>query len=38
MLAWKAISCEYNSRQDDYILKGEEDTDFEIEAIINGKY
>jgi hypothetical protein len=36
--AWKAIRCEYNPRQSNYILRGEEDTDFEIEAIINGKY
>lgn len=35
---WKAANCEYNPRLDGYILKGEEETDFDIEAIINGKF
>ncbi len=36
--AWKAIGCEYNEEQETYILKGEDDTDFDVEVIIGGKY
>ena len=35
---WKATGCIPNKRNGDFILKGEEDTDFDIEAIIDGKY
>ena len=36
--AWKATDCIPNKRNGDFILKGEEDTEFDIEAIIDGKY
>ena len=35
---WKAIGCIPNKRNGDFILKGEEDTDFDIEAVIDGRY
>ncbi|MEO8787157.1 MAG: toll/interleukin-1 receptor domain-containing protein, partial [Chitinophagaceae bacterium] len=35
---WNAQGCVPNKRNGDFVLKGEEDTDFDIEAIIDGKY
>ena len=35
---WKATGCRPNKRNGDFILEGEEDTDFDIQAIIDGKY
>ena len=35
---WKATGCEHDERNDIYVLKGEEDTDFDIEFVSNGKY
>ena len=35
---WKATGCEYDERNDIYVLKGEDDTDFDIEFVTNGKY
>lgn len=35
---WNATECIPNKRNGDYILKGEDETDFDIEAIFDGKY
>jgi hypothetical protein len=35
---WNAIECVPNKRNGDFILKGEDETDFDIEAIIEGRY
>lgn len=35
---WKAKDCAPNKRNGDFILEGEDETDFDIQAIINGKY
>src|SRR5690242_1068851 len=35
---WKATGCEYNNKNNVFVLKGEELTDFDIEVIINNKY
>ena len=35
---WKATDCIPNKRNGDFILKGEDNTEFDIEAIIDGKY
>lgn len=35
---WKATGCEYKEKNGTYILKGEDDTDFDVEVIIRGKY
>ena len=35
---WNAIACIPNKRNGDFILKGEDETDFNIEAIFDGKY
>ena len=35
---WKAMGCVPNKRNGDFILEGEDETVFDIQAIINGKY
>ena len=35
---WKATGCEYKVQNNTYILKGEDDTEFDIEVIIKGRY
>ena len=35
---WKATGCEYDERNETYVLKGEDDTDFDIEFVTSGKF